>query len=120
MPSPVSPTIRPVVLSRIGQRASFVLCNVSRSLFSANLATKLISPVKDQNLSVLERSKQLAAWTAVDQHVKPEHRVGIVPFHYSGLTATFKVIGIGSGIYSSSCMCEQGSLKVKVLRYRML
>ncbi|KAJ7901611.1 ribose-5-phosphate isomerase [Mycena leptocephala] len=30
---------------------------------------------------VLERSKQLAAWTAVDQHVKPEHRV----------------IGIGSG-----------------------
>ncbi|KAJ7319120.1 ribose 5-phosphate isomerase A-domain-containing protein [Mycena albidolilacea] len=63
MPSPVSPTIRPVVLSRIGQ------------------PTKLISPVKDQNLSVLERSKQLAAWTAVDQHVKPEHRV----------------IGIGSG-----------------------
>ncbi|KAF7369065.1 Ribose-5-phosphate isomerase [Mycena venus] len=60
--SPVSP-IRPVVLSRIGQ------------------PTKLVSPIKIPNLSVLERSKQLAAWTAVDQHVKPEHRV----------------IGIGSG-----------------------
>ncbi|KAF7303786.1 Ribose-5-phosphate isomerase [Mycena indigotica] len=64
--SPVSPVsqIRPVtVLSRIGQ------------------PTKLVSPITDTNLSVLEKSKQLAAWTAVDQHVKPEHRV----------------IGIGSG-----------------------
>nr|GAT58903.1 ribose-5-phosphate isomerase [Mycena chlorophos] len=63
--SPVSPIskVRPVVLSRIGQ------------------PTKLISPITDLNLSVLEKSKQLAAWTAVDQHVKPEHRV----------------IGIGSG-----------------------
>ncbi|KAJ7088605.1 ribose-5-phosphate isomerase [Mycena epipterygia] len=63
MASPVSPQIRPVVLSRFGQPA------------------KLVSPIKDQNLSGLEKSKQLAAWTAVDQHVKPEHRV----------------IGIGSG-----------------------
>ncbi|KAJ7750458.1 ribose-5-phosphate isomerase [Mycena maculata] len=61
MASPVS-QIRPVVLSRIGQ-------------------PKLVSPITDQNLSGLEKSKQLAAWTAVDQHVKPEHRV----------------IGIGSG-----------------------
>jgi ribose 5-phosphate isomerase A len=34
-----------------------------------------------QKLSVIEASKRLAAWTAVDRHVKPEH----------------KVIGIGSG-----------------------
>ncbi|KAJ6551424.1 ribose-5-phosphate isomerase [Mycena capillaripes] len=58
--SPVSPVIRPVVLSRIGQ------------------PTKLVSPIKDQNLSAIEKSKQLAAWTAVDHHVKPEHRVCIV------------------------------------------
>ncbi|KAJ7472307.1 ribose 5-phosphate isomerase A-domain-containing protein [Mycena galericulata] len=64
-PSPMSPVsqIRPVVLSRIGQ------------------PTKLVSPIKDLNLIGLEKSKQLAAWTAVDHHIKPEHRV----------------IGIGSG-----------------------
>jgi hypothetical protein len=31
-------------------------------------------------LSGIEASKQLAAWTAVDRHIKPEHRVS-----YSGL-----------------------------------
>ncbi|KIY52177.1 ribose-5-phosphate isomerase [Fistulina hepatica ATCC 64428] len=41
----------------------------------------LTSPITSKNLSVIERSKQLAAWTAVDNHVKSEHRV----------------IGIGSG-----------------------
>ncbi|PBK88995.1 ribose-5-phosphate isomerase [Armillaria gallica] len=41
----------------------------------------LKSPIPVGILSVIERSKQLAAWTAVDQHIKPEHRV----------------IGIGSG-----------------------
>ncbi|KAK7052286.1 ribose-5-phosphate isomerase [Favolaschia claudopus] len=61
--SPTAPLIRPIVQTRGIQ------------------TTKLVSPIKDQNLTVLERSKQLAAWTAVDQHVKPEHRV----------------IGIGSG-----------------------
>ncbi|KAK7050463.1 ribose-5-phosphate isomerase [Favolaschia claudopus] len=63
MNSPTAPLIRPIVQTRDIQ------------------TTKLVSPIKDQNLTVLERSKQLAAWTAVDQHVKPEHRV----------------IGIGSG-----------------------
>ncbi|KAJ7705380.1 ribose-5-phosphate isomerase [Mycena rosella] len=62
MASPAS-QIRPMFLSRYGQPA------------------KLVSPIQDQNLSVLEKSKQLAAWTAVDHHVKSEHRV----------------IGIGSG-----------------------
>ncbi|KAJ7621195.1 ribose 5-phosphate isomerase A-domain-containing protein [Roridomyces roridus] len=64
-PAPIGPAsqIRPVVLSRIGQ------------------PTKLVSPIKDQNITGLEKSKQLAAWTAVDNHVKPEHRI----------------IGIGSG-----------------------
>ncbi|KAK0199825.1 ribose 5-phosphate isomerase A-domain-containing protein [Desarmillaria ectypa] len=41
----------------------------------------LKSPIPAGILNVIERSKQLAAWTAVDQHIKPEHRV----------------IGIGSG-----------------------
>ncbi|KAJ7768295.1 ribose 5-phosphate isomerase A-domain-containing protein [Mycena metata] len=65
-PAPISPVsqIRPVVLSRIGQ------------------PTKLVSPIKPNVvLTGIEKSKQLAAWTAVDEHVKPEHRV----------------IGIGSG-----------------------
>ena len=35
----------------------------------------------NQKLSVIESSKRLAAWTAVDKHILPEH----------------KVIGIGSG-----------------------
>ncbi len=35
----------------------------------------LKSPIPTGILSVIERSKQLAAWTAVDQHIKPEHRV---------------------------------------------
>ncbi|THU90416.1 ribose-5-phosphate isomerase [Dendrothele bispora CBS 962.96] len=41
----------------------------------------LQSPIPPGQLSVIEKSKQLAAWLAVDQHLKPEHRV----------------IGIGSG-----------------------
>ncbi|KAH7869822.1 ribose 5-phosphate isomerase A-domain-containing protein [Lentinula edodes] len=41
----------------------------------------LKSPIQEGKLSVIERSKQLAAWTAVDEHVLPEYRV----------------IGIGSG-----------------------
>ncbi|KAK7438077.1 ribose-5-phosphate isomerase rki1 [Stygiomarasmius scandens] len=41
----------------------------------------LKSPIPTGELSVIEKSKQLAAWTAVDQHIRPEHRV----------------IGIGSG-----------------------
>lgn len=40
-----------------------------------------VSTATEKPLSVIEASKRLAAWTAVDQHVKPEHRV----------------IGIGSG-----------------------
>ncbi|KAG6888089.1 ribose-5-phosphate isomerase rki1 [Termitomyces sp. Mi166 len=38
-------------------------------------------------VNVIEASKKLAAYTAVDQHIKPEHI----------LNATFKIIGIGSG-----------------------
>ncbi|KAL0570751.1 ribose-5-phosphate isomerase rki1 [Marasmius crinis-equi] len=41
----------------------------------------LKSPIPPGELSVVERSKQLAAWTAVDDYVKPH----------------FRVIGIGSG-----------------------
>ncbi|KAJ3832974.1 ribose 5-phosphate isomerase A-domain-containing protein [Lentinula raphanica] len=41
----------------------------------------LKSPIPPGELSVIEKSKQLAAWTAVDEHVLPEYRV----------------IGIGSG-----------------------
>ncbi|KAG7089761.1 ribose-5-phosphate isomerase rki1 [Marasmius oreades] len=41
----------------------------------------LKSPILPGELSVIERSKQLAAWTAVDDYVKPH----------------FRVIGIGSG-----------------------
>ncbi|SJL09237.1 related to Ribose-5-phosphate isomerase [Armillaria ostoyae] len=47
----------------------------------AKMEPVLKSPIPVGILSVIERSKQLAAWTAVDQHIKPEHRV----------------IGIGSG-----------------------
>ncbi|KAJ7267448.1 ribose-5-phosphate isomerase [Mycena rebaudengoi] len=64
MGSPASQfNVRPVAHSRFGQPA------------------KLVSPITAKDLSVIEKSKQLAAWTAVDQHIKPEHRV----------------IGIGSG-----------------------
>ncbi|KAF8728461.1 hypothetical protein AX14_006615 [Amanita brunnescens Koide BX004] len=38
-------------------------------------------PAPEKTLDVIEQSKRLAAYTAVDQHVKPEH----------------KIIGIGSG-----------------------
>lgn len=51
-------------------------------------------------LSQVERAKQLAAWTAVDNHVFPEHKVrfGILrPFAVS-LRQMNKVIGIGSGM----------------------
>ncbi|KAK7062557.1 ribose-5-phosphate isomerase rki1 [Paramarasmius palmivorus] len=41
----------------------------------------LKSPIPPGELSVIEKSKQLAAWSAVDQHIHPEYRV----------------IGIGSG-----------------------
>ncbi|KAJ3996259.1 ribose 5-phosphate isomerase A-domain-containing protein [Lentinula boryana] len=41
----------------------------------------LKSPISPGELSVIEKSKQLAAWTAVDEHVLPDYRV----------------IGIGSG-----------------------
>ncbi|KIK63899.1 hypothetical protein GYMLUDRAFT_162045 [Collybiopsis luxurians FD-317 M1] len=41
----------------------------------------LKSPIPPGELSVLEKSKQLAAWSAVDEHVHPDYRV----------------IGIGSG-----------------------
>ncbi|KAK0475902.1 ribose 5-phosphate isomerase A-domain-containing protein [Armillaria novae-zelandiae] len=64
-PSITTPTIKPVrPLSTI-----------------AKMEPMLKSPIPVGILSVIERSKQLAAWTAVDQHIKPEHRV----------------IGIGSG-----------------------
>ncbi|EEB92410.1 hypothetical protein MPER_09085 [Moniliophthora perniciosa FA553] len=42
----------------------------------------LKSPIPPGELSVIEKSKQLAAWTAVDQHVKPEYRVsGAIDAH---------------------------------------
>ncbi|KAK0216951.1 ribose 5-phosphate isomerase A-domain-containing protein [Armillaria fumosa] len=64
-PSITTPTVKPVrPLSTI-----------------AKMEPMLKSPIPVGILSVIERSKQLAAWTAVDQHIKPEHRV----------------IGIGSG-----------------------
>ncbi|KAK0495655.1 ribose 5-phosphate isomerase A-domain-containing protein [Armillaria luteobubalina] len=64
-PSITTPTLKPVrPLSTI-----------------AKMEPMLKSPIPVGILSVIERSKQLAAWTAVDQHIKPEHRV----------------IGIGSG-----------------------
>ncbi|KAK0437821.1 ribose 5-phosphate isomerase A-domain-containing protein [Armillaria borealis] len=64
-PSITTPTVKPVrPLSTI-----------------AKMEPVLKSPIPVGILSVIERSKQLAAWTAVDQHIKPEHRV----------------IGIGSG-----------------------
>jgi hypothetical protein len=41
--------------------------------------TALKSPIKvtSSELTIIERAKQLAAWTAVDQHVKTEHRVNL-------------------------------------------
>ncbi|KAK0444231.1 ribose 5-phosphate isomerase A-domain-containing protein [Desarmillaria tabescens] len=64
-PSIITPTVKPVrPLSTI-----------------AKMEPVLKSPIPAGILSVIERSKQLAAWTAVDQHIKPEHRV----------------IGVGSG-----------------------
>ncbi|KAE9402613.1 ribose-5-phosphate isomerase [Gymnopus androsaceus JB14] len=48
---------------------------------SSTILKPLKSPIPEGELSVIEKSKQLAAWTAVDEHVYPEHRV----------------IGIGSG-----------------------
>ncbi|THG95614.1 hypothetical protein EW145_g7927 [Phellinidium pouzarii] len=44
-------------------------------------AKPVITQVLDTTLSVIEKSKRLAAWTAVDHHIRPEH----------------KIIGIGSG-----------------------
>ncbi len=35
----------------------------------------LASPTLEKPLSVIESSKRLAAWTAVDRHVLPEHKV---------------------------------------------
>ncbi|TFY51226.1 hypothetical protein EVG20_g11101, partial [Dentipellis fragilis] len=49
----------------------------------------------EKKLSVIEASKRLAAWTAVDKHIRPEH----------------KVIGIGSGStvpYIIECIVAQG------------
>ncbi|KAF8906894.1 ribose-5-phosphate isomerase [Mucidula mucida] len=68
------PTLDPVrpVMPRTG----------TGSIMSAFSRQPLLkTPVPAGVLTVIEKSKQLAAWTAVDQHIKPEHRV----------------IGIGSG-----------------------
>ncbi|KAF5391024.1 hypothetical protein D9757_003930 [Collybiopsis confluens] len=42
---------------------------------SPTILKPLKSPIPPGELSLLEKSKQLAAWTAVDQHVRPDHRV---------------------------------------------
>ncbi|KAG6879406.1 hypothetical protein C0992_002888 [Termitomyces sp. T32_za158] len=51
-------------------------------------------------VNVIEASKKLAAYTAVDKHIKPEHIVGdysTLLFQHQKLTGTLKIIGIGSG-----------------------
>ncbi|THH04115.1 hypothetical protein EW146_g10263 [Bondarzewia mesenterica] len=48
----------------------------------------LVCMAVEQKLSVIEASKRLAAWTAVDRHILPEH----------------KVIGIGSGTISPTSL----------------
>ena len=47
---------------------------------------------------MIETSKRLAAYTAVDQHVKPEHTVGCLSCPYNlTVDQVIKIIGIGSG-----------------------
>jgi len=54
-------------------------------------------------LTGVEASKQLAAWTAVDRHIGPEHRVRICSgasiLNVGSCNSVDKVIGIGSGNY---------------------
>ena len=54
-------------------------------------------------LTGVEASKQLAAWTAVDRHIGPEHRVRICSgasiLSVGSCDNVDKVIGIGSGNY---------------------
>jgi ribose 5-phosphate isomerase A len=52
-------------------------------------------------LTAIEQSKRLAAYTAVDKHILPEHKVGhlSLPLYHvlKFIIMYLKVIGIGSG-----------------------
>lgn len=53
-------------------------------------------------LSAIEQSKRLAAYTAVDKHILPEHKVSPVFIFICLLELIIlfrKVIGIGSGLH---------------------
>jgi ribose 5-phosphate isomerase A len=53
-------------------------------------------------LSAIEQSKRLAAYTAVDKHILPEHKVSLVFISICLLELIIlcrKVIGIGSGMH---------------------
>lgn len=56
-----------------------------------------------EKLSTIEASKRLAAWTAVDRHVKPQH----------------KVIGIGSGTPLPPALFNDASADVHMWGYRI-
>jgi len=49
-------------------------------------------------MDIIESSKRLAAYTAVDNHIKPEHKVSEMSIDgVITLTVAHQVIGIGSG-----------------------
>jgi hypothetical protein len=56
-------------------------------------------------MNIIEQSKKLAAYNAVDHHVKPEHRVSIVLINLGVLVYNLlinQVIGVGSGTNNST------------------
>lgn len=70
MPSPA--------ISRLDQGISAPPTAASRTI-----SNSAVEAAPGPKLTGVEASKQLAAWTAVDQHIKPEHKVCV----YSNLNA---------------------------------
>lgn len=66
MPSPA--------ISRLDQGISAPPTAPNRTISSS-----AVEAAPGPKLTGVEASKQLAAWTAVDQHIKPEHKVCLIP-----------------------------------------
>ncbi|KIY72015.1 ribose-5-phosphate isomerase [Cylindrobasidium torrendii FP15055 ss-10] len=79
LPEQIKPALTPMPLDPVRPKPH----QTKSGNILSYLPTKplLKSPIPAGVLSTIEKSKQLAAWTAVDRHIKP----------------TYRVIGIGSG-----------------------
>ena len=77
-----------------------------RSIASNGSAAKDLSTAP--KLSGIEAAKQLAAWTAVDHHVRKEHKVCIshLSFSMRRVSNNNQVIGIGSGTLADAVRCS--------------